>query len=214
LKALAALGPAPASTDQIADLLWPDADGDIAAASLKTTLHRLRKLLGLENAIRLHDGKLSIDSRCCYVDAHHFEALAEAAQERQDNAASRKPTDADALRHALDVYLGPAMPNESTGWIISTRERLHARYLKLALTLGAIYETSGDWDAAGQVYERTLVIDPIAEVLYIKLMAALRKQNRLAEAVQVYERCESQLRAAGKVPSPAVREYRAFLKIA
>ncbi len=63
LKALVAFGPAPVSAERIADLIWPDSDGDAASSSLRTTLHRLRKLLGHEEAIRLHDGKLSIDHR-------------------------------------------------------------------------------------------------------------------------------------------------------
>ncbi len=92
------------------------------------------------------------------------------------------------------------MPNESIGWIASTRERLHSRYFKLVMQLGGIHESVDDWKAASQLYEHALEIDPIAEVLYRKLVVTLQKQNLISEAAKVYDRFESQLRANGKTP--------------
>ena len=45
LKALIALGGREVRKEQIADALWPDADGDISVRSFDTTLYRLRKML-------------------------------------------------------------------------------------------------------------------------------------------------------------------------
>ena len=92
------------------------------------------------------------------------------------------------------------------GLMASTRERLHARYFKLVMQLGGIHESVGDWKAASQVYEHALELDPIAEVLYHKLIVALQKQNLVSEAANVYDRFESQLRASGKAPRAGTNE--------
>jgi tetratricopeptide (TPR) repeat protein len=68
LKALIALGGENVGESRLADLLWPDADGDAAQQALSTTLHRLRQLLGHEAAIRPQAGRLSLDRRTCWVD--------------------------------------------------------------------------------------------------------------------------------------------------
>ena len=68
LKALVALGSEGVESSRLAALLWPDADGDAAKASFDTTLYRLRKLLGVDTALVLAEGKLSVDRRQCLVD--------------------------------------------------------------------------------------------------------------------------------------------------
>lgn len=45
---------------RLVDALWPDADGDQGRRSFDTTLHRLRKLLGDDDALRLEGGMLSL----------------------------------------------------------------------------------------------------------------------------------------------------------
>lgn len=75
LQALIALGGRDVSCEKLSDLLWPDAEGDTAHHALETTLHRLRGLLGYPDAIRLANGKLTLDNRYCWVDTWAFERL-------------------------------------------------------------------------------------------------------------------------------------------
>lgn len=85
LKAIIALGSAaPVPVEKIADKLWPDAEGDMAHQSFKFTVHRLRKLLGNEKAVRVQDGNVTLDMRYCWVDA-----WAEKRQGRQKILQSR-----------------------------------------------------------------------------------------------------------------------------
>ena len=60
LKALIAFGGREVHEEQIADALWPEADGDLAHKSVATTLWRLRKLIGYPEAIQLSDKKADI----------------------------------------------------------------------------------------------------------------------------------------------------------
>ncbi len=136
LKALVAMGPAPVSAERLGDLLWPDADGDAAAAALKTTLHRLRKLLGREDSITFHDGKLSINSKVCYVDAHKF------AERLVGHASDATRSDREWLRAGVSLYAGTLLPEETYDWIVAPRARLQADYQALCARLDALRSTA------------------------------------------------------------------------
>ena len=56
-----------ATQAELCDWLWPDADGDRAAASLKVALHRLRGWLGFE-AVLLKNGVLALNELCVGCD--------------------------------------------------------------------------------------------------------------------------------------------------
>lgn len=74
-KALVAFGGRNVGETQLTDALWSDAEGDDARHSLKTTVHRLRKLLGNELALQVESGKLSFDPGHCWTDVWAFERL-------------------------------------------------------------------------------------------------------------------------------------------
>ncbi len=69
LKALIAFGGRGVGTDRLKDALWPDADGDAAHRAFDTTLYRLRRLLGVEGALVLGEGRLSLSPDVCWSDA-------------------------------------------------------------------------------------------------------------------------------------------------
>jgi hypothetical protein len=61
-----------ASQLQLSEWLWPDADGDRAAASLKVAIHRLRQRLGAD-AVLVHEGKVSLNAAVVDCDLWHAE---------------------------------------------------------------------------------------------------------------------------------------------
>jgi len=67
LLAVLVARPRGATQAELADWLWPNADGDKAAASLKVAIHRLRQWLGAE-AVRVQDGRTSLDPRVVGCD--------------------------------------------------------------------------------------------------------------------------------------------------
>lgn len=68
LQALIALG-GRASAQRLADLLWPDSEGDLAMDAFEVALRRLRQLLGRPEALRLAGGILWLDRELVWVDA-------------------------------------------------------------------------------------------------------------------------------------------------
>ncbi len=58
IQVLVSLGGRKIAETKIADILWPDDDGDMQIKSLHTTVYRLRKLLGYKDAIEYEDSRL------------------------------------------------------------------------------------------------------------------------------------------------------------
>ena len=114
LAALVAAGEGGMSSGRVADQLWPDADGFDAHRAFTTTLHRLRRLLGVHEVVRLCAGRLTLDPQICTVDAWVFER------------ALRGAADADAIEAVLDTYTGPFLADDESPWALTARERLEA----------------------------------------------------------------------------------------
>ncbi len=70
---------------RLADMLWPDTEGDKALQNLKVALHRLRRLGCLEgdepvNWVHVKHGVVSLVRGLCWVDVHEMEALLDARE--------------------------------------------------------------------------------------------------------------------------------------
>lgn len=173
LKALIAAGGRHVSSRQLEEWLWPDAEGDASVGNLKVTMHRLRKLLGRDDALILHDGCISINESVCWVDIWRFESGSD--------------------DEGLALYQGRFLDQDDSPWALSTRERLSARFQRTALSIGNRYETGGKFDAAAQLYERCLRAEPYSEALYRQLMLTLKAAGRQTLALDVYRRCRRTL---------------------
>ncbi len=180
-KAIIAAGPSGIPESRLCDWIWPEADGDAARGSLDTTLHRLRKLLGVERSVILREGRLEIDPAHCWVDAHGFEILLERSTE--------------GLREkALALYQGAFLEDLDEPWARSYRDTLQEKYLKAALAQGRQLEDDSDLPSAIACYERGLAAVPLSEELYRRLMTVHGADGHPAEALRIYERCQTALR--------------------
>lgn len=77
LQALIAAG-GEASAAQLADQLWPEAEGDLALQAFEVALRRLRRLLCRPGLLRLHGGRLALDRAQVWVDVLSTPAAAAA----------------------------------------------------------------------------------------------------------------------------------------
>lgn len=216
VKALISFGGQEVSEDKLADTLWPEAEGDAAHQAFDTTLHRLRRLLGHENALVLKEGKLSLSPFHCSVDAWVLEDLMDKIdhqirehpagwfvrkESRQTAKAARQEAQSDTdgkimalYERVLALYKGRFLQNEaSLTWAIPLRDRLHTRLIRQLLWLGRYHEQSGDWNRAVDFYLQVLEIDNVVEGFYQKLMICYQALGYHAEAVSVYQRCKETL---------------------
>jgi LuxR family maltose regulon positive regulatory protein len=204
LKILIAWGGRNIEQARIADVLWPDADGDAAQRSLATTLHRLRRLLSHEQAVYLRDGRLSLDERYCRVDAWSLERQMEQVLTRvRESSETATPVHLASLTNAiLCAYRGPFLGQDPESWTLQARNRLRDRYLKCLDEVGAYWEARGDWTAARTCYERSLDVEPTWEGGYRGLMRCHAGMGQTDDVERVYHRCMQALAPRSLVPSP------------
>jgi hypothetical protein len=81
LKVLIALGGQNVRIEQLADALWPRVDADYAHKSFTATLHRLRRIVGTDDALKLRDGRLSLNPSLFWLDTWALEPLFAAIDE-------------------------------------------------------------------------------------------------------------------------------------
>ncbi len=202
LKALISLGGKDVTEDSLIDSLWPEADGDAAHSAFSTNLQRLRQLLGNDKAIRLREGRVSLDPRYCYLDIWAFERFLSDADSAYK--AGRIQEARCLAEKGLSLYEGEFLAGDTTSlWAISMRERLRSKHMRSIGRLGECWEEGGDWERAAECYQRALEVDGLAEEFYQRLMVCYSKQRRHAEALAVHDRCRSTLlKLLGVEPCP------------
>ncbi|HEY9199018.1 MAG TPA: BTAD domain-containing putative transcriptional regulator [Gammaproteobacteria bacterium] len=203
LKFLIASGGRDVATEKIADILWPDADGDAAAQALRVAVHRLRKLLGDERAMQVHDAGLSLDARFCWVDTWAFERLLPNARPAGALAAEQ----VDACVRGLALYKGPFLGGSPVAsWAVPLAERLRLKFLRYTLALGETLEADSQHATAADCYQRGLDVDNMVEEFYHRAIVCYRHLQRSAEARATYERCRTLfMTVAGIEPSAELR---------
>ena len=236
LKVLIAFGGKNVSESRLIDALWPEAEGDAANRNLDTTLHRLRKLLGNNEAILLQEGQISLNDRLVWTDAWVFERLLSRVEDLWKKqlqghgpSAVQDPTGLDpAFRHpqsdfadtirltnkAIALYKGHFLPVDTKEpWTISLRERLRAKFLYATKSLGKYWQQSGRYDLAVECYQTGIDVDDLAEELYQQLMICHHRLGQDAEVVKIYYRCRAILhKAFGLEPSVKTREIYSSLR--
>jgi LuxR family transcriptional regulator, maltose regulon positive regulatory protein len=213
LKVLIALGGREIKEDQIADILWPEADGDAAHHAFVSTLHRLRQLIGYEKALHFREGKISLDDRYFWVDAWALEHIWEQADVCRKEG--RVDISVQLAEKAIAMYRGPFLSGETEEpWMVSLRERLRNKFLTCVNRLGRYWQQVGQEMKAVECYQRGLDADDLAEEFYQGLMICHQRLNQEAEARAVYHRCRKILSSAiGVEPSPKTEAiYQSLMK--
>lgn len=215
LKVLIAYGGREVSVDLIAAVLWPDAEGDAAHNSFEITLHRLRKLIGMDRILLLRDGRLTLDSRYCWVDTWALERLIgqidlALRSERQDDEFIMQSS-----ATVLGLYQGHYLGKEyAQPWALTLRERLRSKYLRHVTDMTHYLEKQQRWQEAIVYYQKGLEVDDLAEQFYQSFMICYQRLGRRSEALAVYRRCRSALSIIlGIEPSPATESIRKSLAL-
>ncbi|NOX42186.1 MAG: hypothetical protein GXP19_00390 [Gammaproteobacteria bacterium] len=215
LKALIAFGGRDVSQERLSEALWPDSEGDAAHRSFDTTLHRLRKLIGNDKAIVLQEGRLSLNSDVCWVDAWAFERLQGKVESILDNTTffNAKDDKTDEKTHlsnnpysinleevgllcdqTLSLYQDHFLSHSTEeSWCLTYRERLRSKFIRLLRKAGRHWENNSQWYKAVDCYQRGLELDNLIEGFYQGLMNCYRQLDLNAEAIVNYNRCKENL---------------------
>jgi len=169
LKSLLAHGGRDVAQQQLADALWPDADGDAAQQSFKTTLYRLRQLLRHDQALRVENGCVSLDARYCWADVWHSERWLGIIERklREEDPETLSPQEMARLtRQLLRIWRGSFLSQEDGDdtQIATMRRRLQNKYLHCFIRVGHYWEKRENWEKACDCYRCGLEVDPLAKV--------------------------------------------------
>lgn len=200
LKFIAVSGRRSVPAAQAIAALWPDLEGDQAKSAFNVALHRLRKVLGDDDAIALSEGRLTLAEGRFWIDVHAFERYCSVAEAES----ATKPTSAiAAAQSALAIYRGPLLSDEEEQpWWLVQRASLAEKHTRVATLLGRHWMAAGEPERARAVFEKAIDLDPMAEEAYRQLMLVLLAMGLQAEALKVYRRCREMLTVAlGMTPS-------------
>ncbi len=201
LKALITFGGRDVPEERLTDALWPDADGDLAHKSCETTLARLRRLLGNDACIRQRARQLTLNPLYCWVDTLAMGFMLDTMRE--------SPADLHAVlcEKAMNLYKGHFLPSDTAlEWVVSHRETLKNRFLRIMLAAGRHWEQSGDWERAADYYDKGIETDGLAEEFYRRLIVCQVNLGNNADAVKTYNRCRSVLMAELRIEPSAETE--------
>jgi len=197
LKAVIAMGGRGVAIDALVEQLWPDLEGPAAHNAFNVALHRLRRLLGDDDAVTVQGSSVFVSPRLAWVDAWAFERVAGLAAELS------APVSARPLAARLQqLYGGHFLAEEALPCAVLRRERLRSKFVRASSALGSLLEDTQCFIDAADVYQRAVEIDPLAEDFHRGVMRCLRAQGRVPEAIEAYRRCRHLLSVAlGVQPS-------------
>lgn len=152
LKVVIAHGGEAVSEARIIDALWPRVDGDSAHRSFTSALHRLRKLLGEERAVVLHEGRVTLDRRYFWTDTWAFEPLVDEIESTAEPAQLVRLTE-----RLLGLYRGAFMADEPDApWLMAPRERLRGRFARAMACAQRHLRERGEEERASTLREKSL----------------------------------------------------------
>lgn len=206
LMALVSFGGREVSEAHLCEALWEDAEADAAHTACAMALHRLRKLLGDEDAVLLSDNRLSLNPGKFWVDAWAFERVA-------TRMGRGSPTESD-VQQGLDLYQGTFLDEAASApWALAAREKLRAKFLRFATQASRFWLQEGRHEEALRLIDLGLEAEPLAEELYRSRMQCEAASGRRAEALATYQRCERILATVlGIEPSDETRMLYQALK--
>jgi len=216
LQALIAFGGRNVSIELLSQAVWPDADGDIAKNNFDVTLHRLRNYLNIKGILVVQERHLTLNNKLAWVDAWLLEQLVNHCRPLLERV--REPAVARDLARCSErmqlLYQGGFLEREPVRpWAISLRERLRSKVLFYLIDAGQAWETMGDTERAIRCYRKGLEIEPLAEELYQNLIRCYRDNQRVAEAMATFRRCEQVLADQLQIsPAPVTHDLYATLK--
>jgi len=178
--------------EELADLLWPDADPDAARVNLRTALSSLRRQLeppgDAAGSVLVTDGRthVRLNAETIRTDVAAFEgALTAASRALAGNGAEAHAVAARHLATAVQQYGGPLLPGYYETWALTERDRLAEAHLRALGQLTDLMERSGDADQALDFARRAVSADPLRETQeYEATRDALRRAAAPRETIE------------------------------
>jgi predicted ATPase/DNA-binding SARP family transcriptional activator len=194
------------SRSSLAELLWPGYGEEQARASLRQSLHHLRKSLGDDRQQSVPDAleqpefllvtrqTIQFNPDADYaVDVAQFADLLTQCSQHAHPQLAVCPTCLPRLRQALALYRGDFLAGfavddstEFEEWRRYKQEELHIQALDLLATLTDAAEASGDYTAARHYARRQIELEPWRDIAHRRLIQILARSGDRRAAIAQY----------------------------
>jgi two-component SAPR family response regulator len=166
----------PASSWEAAEALWPGRDPDRASSLFHTTLHRLRRSVGMELIE-------SSSRRYRLSPQYHYRYDVTSYQREAQTALSAE--DLEAARSVADRY-GEFLPDFDSEWCEERREELVALQSSLLIHLSDLLERQQRWPEAAECLQKAISLDLLSDPAWAALERVLvaARDPRLREVSQ------------------------------
>lgn len=185
--------------DQVMDALWPNLDIENAANRLNSTVHQLRQLLEPDLARAANSRLLRVEPDILLL-AGTSDIWLDVDDLIQLNArvyTTNNPSEAEQwLEEAAQLYGGEFLQGErSSEWVLAQREVYQRIWIGLLLELTDRRMARNELSSALDALYPVLAADSTNEATVCRLMLALTQLQRQDEALQVYQRLVTLLKA-------------------
>ena len=178
----------PVSSEELIDILWTDDECADPYNSLKTTIHRLRKMLASNGNefqyIVFSNGTYSWNPALnLTIDSADFEKKLIRARDVSISDDERISLYKDALAY----YKGEFLRGESGElWLTNFRHFYRRMYLTAVDELAALYEKQSAFEEEASLYNEAIKIEPYEESLYAQQIKLLVQNGEYALAKKQY----------------------------
>ena len=177
--------------EQLIDILWPDADADLALNNLHKVIHAARRALEPEltqgsqsRFIQTVETQIILSMAGGRVDVDQFESQA---------AEALRARDTDKLKAALALYQGDLLEEDLyEDWSSVRRERLRLICQRVLEALASNYEAAHD-EGAIDLLHRLLGSNPANEEAHRRLMRFYAARGQRHLALEQYQMCSDAL---------------------
>lgn len=197
------------SRDRLANLLWEDADEELARTSLRQALAALRKSLpsGAQAALLADSESVGVDGELLRSDIDAF---------RRSLLAGTRTS----LQDAINQYRGDLLDGfdaRSTAfdeWLSGERSTLRKQMTEALHRLTDLCMAAEDNDGALTACARLVSLEPLNEAAHRRIMELQARRNSYAEALRQYRVCRDVLRRELDVSPEAATEqlYRELMR--
>ena len=181
---------------QLADTVWPEADGDAAHDSFKMALSRLRvSWLAMRRGRRRVRGKVM---SLIHVTAGwtrgpsrgHCQIASRRRRVTEEDTADVR----ELAEKAMELYKGPFLPRTgNSAGVLPIASVSETSIFALLSDWVTSLEGKKEWRKAVEYYQRALEIDEFSEEFYQRLITCYQRLGHYPEAILAYRRCRAML---------------------
>ncbi|WP_119072842.1 AfsR/SARP family transcriptional regulator [Aggregatilinea lenta] len=193
--------------DEIFHTFWPNLSTREATNVFHVTKRKISEILGTDLTVYWSGFyRISPELELHYDVLKFAEAVQNAAVEEDDVALA-------LLQNAVELYHGPFLSTIEQAWVTNRRSELAMTYAEALAGLARIYRNRDDAQNALGCYLRAAATSPQREDLARSIMELYRDLGRPRDALDVYDRLESELQSTLSVPaSPQTAELAAEIR--